>query len=92
MFTVVVQATAVIDIFFDVLALQFLQQVDDIAFRLAKMDAFGKRVKRASTRKCYRAEFEKLPFDCFFTTAIFKGNLFHDLITVMTVSCGITYK
>lgn len=62
MFTVIVQATAVLDIFFDVLALQFLQQLDDIAFRLAKMDVFGKRIKRASVRKCFRAEFEKLPF------------------------------
>ena len=62
MFVVVVQATRVIDIFFNVLALQFLQQVDDIAFRLAKMDVFGKRVKKASTRKCFRSEFEKLPF------------------------------
>ena len=62
MFTVVVQSTAVMDIFFDVLALQFLQQVDDIAFRLAKMDVFGKRMKKASTRKCFRAKFEKLPF------------------------------
>ncbi len=62
MFVVVVQATRVIDIFFNVLALQFLQQVDDIAFRLAKMDVFGKRAKKASTRKCFRSEFEKLPF------------------------------
>ena len=62
MFIVVAQATAVIDIFFDVLALQFLQQVDDIAFKLAKWDVFGKRLKRASTRKCFRAEFEKLPY------------------------------
>jgi hypothetical protein len=62
MFVVVIQATRVIDIFFNVLALQFLQQVDDIAFRLAKMDVFGKRVKKASTRRCFRSEFEKLPY------------------------------
>ena len=62
MFVVVVQAERVVDIFFDVLALQFLQQVDDICFRLAKMDVFGKRMKVASTRKCFRSEFEKLPF------------------------------
>lgn len=36
--------------------------MDDIAFRLAKWDVFGKRLKRASTRKCFRAEFEKLHF------------------------------
>ena len=62
MFVVVIQTTRVIDIFFNVLALEFLERVDDIAFRLAKMDVFGKRMKIASTRKCFRAEFEKLPF------------------------------
>mmetsp|Transcript_15754 Transcript_15754/g.33903 ORF Transcript_15754/g.33903 Transcript_15754/m.33903 type:complete len:654 (+) Transcript_15754:159-2120(+) len=62
MFVVVAQATGVIDIFYDVLALQFLLQVDKIAFRLAKWDVFGKLMKRASTRKCFRAEFEKLPY------------------------------
>ena len=62
MFVVVIQATRVIDIFFNVLALEFLQRVDDIAFRLSKMDVFGKHLKRASTRKYFRTEFEKLPF------------------------------
>lgn len=33
----VVQATAVLDIFYDVLAIQFLQQLDDISFNLAKV-------------------------------------------------------
>ena len=46
----------------DVLALQFIQQLDDIAFKLSRWDVFGKKMKRASTRKCFRAEFEKLPF------------------------------
>ena len=41
MFVVVLQAEEVVEIFFDVLALQFLQQVDDMAFRLAKLDVFG---------------------------------------------------
>ncbi|KAL7550457.1 hypothetical protein ACHAWF_017755 [Thalassiosira exigua] len=61
-FIVVVQSDTVIDIFFDAMALQFLQQIDDIAFHLAKMDVFGKDLKRASTRKCFRTEFERLPF------------------------------
>jgi len=53
------QASGVIDIFYDVLALQFVQQLDDIAFSLAKMDVFGKGLRRACTAKCFRAEFAK---------------------------------
>jgi hypothetical protein len=62
MFLVVVQAKYVLDIFYDVIALQFLQQLDDICFTLAKMDVFGKRMKRATTRRCFSVEYEKLPF------------------------------
>ncbi|KAL7534025.1 hypothetical protein ACHAXR_005587 [Thalassiosira sp. AJA248-18] len=56
---VLVQATGVIEIFYDVLALQFVQQLDDIAFNLAKMDVFGKTLQRACTAKYFHAEFEK---------------------------------
>lgn len=62
MFLVVVQAKYVLDIFYDVIALQFIQQLDDICFTLAKMDVFGKRMKRATTRKCFSVQYEKLPF------------------------------
>mmetsp|Transcript_27421 Transcript_27421/g.54868 ORF Transcript_27421/g.54868 Transcript_27421/m.54868 type:complete len:109 (+) Transcript_27421:716-1042(+) len=47
-FLVVVQAEEVLDIFYDVLALQFLQQLDDISFALAKIDVFGKHLKIVS--------------------------------------------
>lgn len=36
-FLVLIQANGVIEIFYDVLALQFVQQLDDIAFSLGKM-------------------------------------------------------
>lgn len=36
-----------------------MQQLDDIAFSLAKMDVFGKTLQRACTAKCFRAEFER---------------------------------
>ncbi|KAL7454765.1 hypothetical protein ACHAWC_008115 [Mediolabrus comicus] len=62
MFLVVVQAEFVLDIFYDVIALQFIQQLDDICFALAKMDVLGKRMKRATMRKCFSVEYKKLPF------------------------------
>jgi len=53
------KAAEVLDMFYDLLALEFVQQLDDIAFRLAKMDVFGKMIQRACTAKCFRAEFER---------------------------------
>eukprot|EP00581_Thalassiosira_minuscula_P019092 CAMPEP_0183727618 /NCGR_PEP_ID=MMETSP0737-20130205/25966_1 /TAXON_ID=385413 /ORGANISM="Thalassiosira miniscula, Strain CCMP1093" /LENGTH=519 /DNA_ID=CAMNT_0025959303 /DNA_START=53 /DNA_END=1609 /DNA_ORIENTATION=+ len=88
MFTVVAQADRVIDIFYDVMALQFLQQVDDIAFKLAKWDVFGKKMKRASTRKCFRAEFEKLPFARRKKVSIFVKVLY--IINLCAMMIGLT--
>lgn len=62
MFLVVAQGTGVLDIFYDVLALQFLQVLDDIAFRLAKLSTFGKRLKWATNKKIFLVEFDRLPF------------------------------
>ena len=61
-FCVVAQADTVLGIFYDVLALQFLQQLDDIAFQLAKMDVLGTRLKRAALSKCFTRQFSKVPF------------------------------
>ena len=55
---VLIQAEDVLTIFYDVLALQFVQQLDDIAFRLARMDVFGRRLQRACTAYWFDAEFE----------------------------------
>ncbi|KAL7537721.1 hypothetical protein ACHAWF_005887 [Thalassiosira exigua] len=59
-FIVLAQADGVIEIFYDVLALQFVQQLDDIAFSLCKMDVFGKRMLRACTARCFETEFGKI--------------------------------
>ena len=61
MFLVIAQASGVLDIFYDMLSLQFIQQLDDIAFKLARIDVFGKRLKRAATQKCFWVVFEKQP-------------------------------
>jgi len=62
MFLVLAQATGVIEIFYDVLALQFVQQLDDIAFALAKKDVLGKKMQRACTAKCFQTEFQRQKF------------------------------
>eukprot|EP00970_Alexandrium_tamarense_P018127 scaffold13320_cov215-Alexandrium_tamarense.AAC.11 len=62
MFLVIAQASGVLDIFYDMLALQFIQMLDDIAFRLAKIDVFGKRLKIATSRKCFSVVFERPSF------------------------------
>jgi len=38
---------------------RFVQQLDDIAFSLAKIDVFGKELQRACTAKCFHAIFDK---------------------------------
>ena len=45
---ILVQAENVLEIFYDVLALQFLQQLDDIAFTISKMEVLGKRLYLAT--------------------------------------------
>ena len=72
----------------DTYNLQFLQHVDDIAFRLAKMDVFGKHLKNASTRKCFRAEFEKLPFAKRKKRTVFVKAMY--LINFCTLMVGLT--
>ena len=44
------------------LALQFISELDDIAFALAKMDVLGRRLQRACTARLYQTEFEKQQF------------------------------
>jgi len=56
---ILIQADEVLTIFYDVLALQFLQQLDDIAFRVAKIDVLGKRLHRATMMPYFNAEFQK---------------------------------
>ncbi|KAL7521761.1 hypothetical protein ACHAWX_006442 [Stephanocyclus meneghinianus] len=56
-FLVIVQGDRVLDIFYDMLALGFVEQLDDFSFQLATLDVFGQRMKRATSKKCFRAEF-----------------------------------
>ena len=49
----------VLDIFFDFIALQFLQQLDDISFNLARMGVFSKSLRVATTSKYFRTEFRR---------------------------------
>ena len=89
MFLVVVQAKTVLDIFYDVIALQFLQQLDDICFALAKMDVFGKRMKRATTRKCFSVEYAKLPFARRKKLSVFVKALYMINLGILLVGMGV---
>ena len=42
-----IQASDVITIFFDILALQFVQQLDDVAFELGRKDILGRHLSAA---------------------------------------------
>jgi hypothetical protein len=59
---ILVLSSGVLEIFYDVLALQFLQQLDDIAFNLSRMSVLSKRMKDATTCKYFQMEFNKSKF------------------------------
>ena len=61
-FVICVQAKDVLEIFYNVLALEFISQLDDIAFALAKMDVLGKRMQRACTARLFGFGFKKVKF------------------------------
>lgn len=48
MFILVVQTDNVIDIFFNLLALQFVEQIDDVAFNVAKKGVLGSNLEAAT--------------------------------------------
>jgi len=56
---ILICADGVIDIFYDVLALQFIQQLDDIAFAISKMQVLGREMQVASMKPIFEKEFEK---------------------------------
>lgn len=56
---VLIMADEVIMIFYDVLALQFIQQLDDIAFRMSKMEVLGERMYRATKTPFFHLDFQK---------------------------------
>ena len=43
--------------FYDMLALNFVSMIDDIAFQLAKLDILGNTIQTAASSKCFRVEF-----------------------------------
>jgi len=61
-YIILAQATGVLEIFYDVLALQFIQQLDDIGFNIAKMGIVGRRLRHACTARLFHTEFAKQKF------------------------------
>ena len=52
-------ADNVLDIFFDFIALQFLQQLDDVAFNLARMGVFSNSLRAATRNKYFQIELRR---------------------------------
>lgn len=51
LFMTVIQANDVLEIFFDVLALQFVENVDDVVYALCKRGFFGRKLRVASNKE-----------------------------------------
>ncbi|KAL7549674.1 LOW QUALITY PROTEIN: hypothetical protein ACHAWF_012944, partial [Thalassiosira exigua] len=54
---VLMQADGVITIFYDCLALQFIQKLDCIGFSVSRMEVLGKRLERATTTRYFHDNF-----------------------------------
>lgn len=59
MLVVIIQADGVIVIFYDVLALQFIQKLDDIGFSVSKIEVLGKRLQRATMTPYFHMNFQR---------------------------------
>ena len=51
LFLTVIQADQVLEIFFDVLARSFVENIDDVVYALCKRGFFGKKLRRASSKE-----------------------------------------
>ncbi|KAL7537688.1 hypothetical protein ACHAXR_008009, partial [Thalassiosira sp. AJA248-18] len=90
-FLVIVQSDRVLDIFYDMMALQFVSMIDDIAFRLAQLDILGKHLRNATSSSCCRTEFERRPYKfrkkmTLLTKFVFVFNLLFLLAGVTTIA------
>eukprot|EP00984_Skeletonema_dohrnii_P027544 scaffold17096_cov84-Skeletonema_dohrnii-CCMP3373.AAC.3 len=56
---ILVKAEDVLEIFYDVLALQFLQQLDDIAFSVSKIEVLGKTIYLATMTPYFTTGFKR---------------------------------
>ncbi|KAL7549894.1 hypothetical protein ACHAWF_013153 [Thalassiosira exigua] len=61
-FLAVVQSASVLEMFYDMLALNFVAMTDDIAFKLAKYDILGKTLRNAANAPYFGVEFAKKPY------------------------------
>ncbi len=53
------KADEVVEMFYNLLSLQFIQELDDIGFKIYKMDVLGKRLQCASLTPFFNVEFKK---------------------------------
>jgi hypothetical protein len=90
---ILVQASDVLEIFYDVLALQFLQQLDDIAFSLARMSVLSKSMKEATNKKYFKVEFNKSKLgQSKKISAFLKGVYFLNLVGLLTGMVTVTMR
>ena len=63
--------------------------MDDIAFSLAKMDVFGKKLQRACTAKCFKAEFPKQRFGRSRKLSVFLKTVYFCNLCGMLIGMGV---
>mmetsp|Transcript_9587 Transcript_9587/g.16316 ORF Transcript_9587/g.16316 Transcript_9587/m.16316 type:complete len:607 (-) Transcript_9587:340-2160(-) len=92
---ILVLAENVLEIFYDVLALQFLQQLDDIAFSVSKIEVLGKTMYLATMTPYFTTGFkrQKTRFGIGKRIKFFlKGVYLVNLLIFLSVMCYVSIK
>ena len=74
---------------------RFVEQLDDIAFSLCKMDVLGKHLERACTKKHFETEFEKptmLSKNSKRISLFLKGVYFFNLAIFLAILTGVAIR
>jgi hypothetical protein len=92
-FVVLMQAKEVLEIFYNILALEFLIQLDDITFVLSKMDVLGKHMRLACTSRIFHMEFDKVKhhnrgYTGLCLKSIYFANIVVSLMLLTTITIG----
>ena len=88
-------ADEVVQMFYDLLALQFIQELDDVGFTLCKMDVLGKRLQRATLTPFFNVEFKKAKENLgmkWRVKVFLKGMYFINLLVFLAVMIFVTLK
>ena len=96
-FVVLIQSKEALEIFYNILALEFLIQLDDISFVLSTMGVLGKHMRLACTSRIFHLEFDKVKHSSggggtasMFTGLCLKSIYFANIVVSLVLLTSVT--